>query len=169
MTVSLPYHFDSSAVVRVILRGVGALLVLAILPALLYVLLGRRDGVTALQLLLIAVLVAWFGRLFYKHLEGSRGVITADAIDLEPTSLYGIRLTGPVGRFAIEQFEAVRVEPTSVPFDVQGTGGELVRLVGKHGTPNVLIARTEPNAGKILGRELAAAVGLRYEEAKTGY
>jgi len=103
------------------------------------------------------------------QLTTARGVITADAIDLDPTSLYGIRLTGPVGRFAIEQFEAVRVERTSVPFDVQGTGGELVRLVGKHGTPNVLIARTTPNAGKILGRELAAAVGLHYEEANAGY
>ena len=64
----------------------------------------------------------------------------AGAVEVEPTILYGVRLTGPVGRFPIGQFHAVR-----------------------------LIARTEPNAGKILGKQLATAVGLPYEEGDTLY
>ena len=41
---------------------------------------------------------------------------------------------------------------------------ERVCLVGSAGTPDILIARTELDAGISLGRELANVLGLSYQE-----
>jgi hypothetical protein len=46
---------------------------------------------------------------------------------------------------------------------------ERVCLVGRKGTPDILIARTDRNAGRTVGNELAAAMKLPYEEQVVPY
>ena len=169
MAVTLPYHFDSSTVVKLVLRAVLILLLLVIVPGILYSLLVTQSGAGAFSLLFAAVVLAYFGRVFYNNLEGSRGVITANAVEVEPIILYGIKLKGPEGRFSVEQFKAVRVERAAAPVDRPGPRYERVRLVGKDGAPDLLIARTQRDAGRSLARELAAATGLPYEEVSVPY
>jgi hypothetical protein len=128
-----------------------------------------HDRTAAIQLLLTGLIAAYFGRLFTKHLQGSRGVITSDAIVVEPAFLYGIRLAGPVGRFPLQRFSAIRVERVPPPAWVQGGPHERVSVVGRDGTPDILIARTSGDAGRALGRDLALALGLSYQEESAPY
>ena len=46
---------------------------------------------------------------------------------------------------------------------------ERVSLVGKDGTPDILIARTARDAGRALGDGLAAALKLPYQELVAPY
>jgi hypothetical protein len=117
MAVTLPYEFDTSGVVKVIMRG----------------------------------------------------TITADAVVVQPGRLYGIRLAGPAGRFPLRQFAAVRVERIPAPVDVQGRSHERVCLVGRDGTPDILIARTAFDTGRTLGEEMARVLALPYEERLAPY
>lgn len=88
---------------------------------------------------------------------------------MEPASLYGMRLAGPVGPFPLQQFVAVRVERVPPPAWVQGGPHERVSVVGRDGTPDILIARTPGKAGRALGQELALALGLPYQEESAPY
>lgn len=169
MEVALPYYFDSSTVVKLIVRGVLLLLLAVIVPGILYSLFVTHSGAAALSLLISAALLAYFGRIFHQNLEGSCGVITANAVEVEPVFVYGIKLNGPTGRFSLQQFKAVRVERAPAPTDVEGSRHERVSLVGKNGTRDLLIARTERDAGISLAQGLAAAVGLPYEEVRVPY
>jgi hypothetical protein len=171
MPVALPYQFDTSPVVKVILRGVVGLLLLVVVPGVLYSLIFSRNILAAVQLLLFGGAVIYFGRLILKNLEGSHGAISADAVVVSPAMLCGIALSGPAGRFPINQFKAVRVQFISAPLDVQvqGREHERVYLLGKDGTPNILVARTELEAGRSLGRELSVALNLSYEEERAPY
>jgi hypothetical protein len=168
MPVALPYRFDTSPVVKLILRGVIGLL-LVVIAGIVYSLLVSRDVVAAVQLLLVALIATYFGRLFLKNLESSQGTITADAVVVEPGTLYGIRLHGPAGRFLLKNFQAVRVERVPPLAWAQGGPHERVRLTGKDGTPDILIARTPENAGGALGRDLSATLGLPYQEESAPY
>jgi hypothetical protein len=167
--MTLPYQFDSSGVVSTILRGVLALLVLVVVPGIVYSLFVSHSTAAAVQLLLIAAVIAWFGKLFLGNLTGSRGTITGDAVVVERVRLYGIRLAGPEGRFTVGQFEAVRVEQSSGPMGVEGRPHARVCLAGKDGIPDILIARTTPEAGRTLGGELAAALGMPCREEQVPY
>jgi hypothetical protein len=169
MPVALPYRFDTSSVVILILRGVIALLLVVIVPGRVYSLLVSHDEVVTVQLLLIGLIVIFFGRLFLKNLEASRGTIAADAVMVEPGTLYGIRLHGPAGRFPLRGFTAVRVERVPPPAWTPGGPHERVSLAGKEGTPDILIARTSDDAGRALGRDLAAALSLPYQEDTAPY
>jgi hypothetical protein len=126
-----------------------------------------------LQLLLIAAVATYFGSLFLRNLTGSRGTITAEAVVVQPALLFGIRLASPVGSFLISQFQAVRVEripnPIGISIDTQLQPHERVYLVGKNGTPDILIARTHRDAGRTLGKELATAVKLPCQEQLLPY
>jgi hypothetical protein len=169
MSAALPYRFDSSPVVKLILRGVLGLLLLVIVPGLLYSLLVSRDHGAAVLLLVTGLIVIYFGRLFLRNLEASHGTITADTVLVEPGVLYGIRLHGPSGRFPLESFEAVRVERISPLAWAPGGPHERVSLMGKKGTPDILIAKTSDEAGRALGRDLSAVLGLRYQEESAPY
>ena len=164
MAIALPYQFDTSPVVKQIMGGVlGVLLV--ILVGILYSLLVSHSVAAAIQLLLIVAIATYFGRLFHRNLTGSVGTITADAVVVQPGQLFGIRLASPAGRFPISQFHAVRVERIRTPpIDVQGRPHERVCLVGKNGTPDILVARTHLDAGRTLGNDLASALKLPYQE-----
>jgi hypothetical protein len=167
MAITLPYEFDTSGVVKLIMRGVlGVLLV--VLLGILYSLLVSHSIAAAIQLLLIAAIATYFGRLFHRNLTGSQGTITADAVVVQPGELLGIRLASPAGRFPISQFQAVRVEripnPIGIPIETQLRPHERVYLVGKNGTPDILVARTDRDAGRTLGNQLATALRLPYQE-----
>lgn len=166
MALTLPYEFDTTGVVKAILTGVLGLLVGVIVPGILYSLFVSHSTAAAVQLLLIGSVTALFGWIFFKGLTGSKGVITPDAVVLQPSELYGIRLAGPaVGTFPLKQFKALQVKRIFGPLlgPPQSLGWhERVSLLGKAGTPDILIARTARDAGIAMGHELAAALNLPY-------
>ena len=168
MAIALPYEFDTSGVVKVILRGVLGLL-LVVLVGVLYSLLVSHSIAASIQLLLVAAIATYFGSLFLRNLTGSLGTITADAVVVRPGRLYGIQLAGPAGRFPISQFQAVRVERITNPTGMQIGPHERVCLVGKAGSPEILIARTDRDAGRTMGNELATALKLPYQEQVAPY
>jgi hypothetical protein len=166
MTLSLPHEFESTGVVKLILRGVAGLLLAVVLPGILYSMLISGSKAAAAQLLLIGSLAALFGWVVAQNLRGSEGTITAQAIELRPARLLGMRLPGPEGRFPIDRFTAVRVERVFGPINTTQAPRwhERVSVMGSPGTPDVLIARTDSGAGVVLARELASALGLSYQE-----
>ena len=172
MAITLPYEFDTSGVVKQIMGGVLGLL-LVVLVGILYSLLISHSIAATIQLLLIAAIAAYFGRLFLRNLTGLVGTITADAVVVQPGELLGIRLAGAAGRFPISQFQAVRVErvpnPIGIPIETQIRPHERVSLVGRTGTPDILIARTHLDVGRIVGNELATAMKLPYLEKDFPY
>jgi hypothetical protein len=172
VAITLPYEFDTSGVVKLILQGVLGLL-LVVVVGILYSFLISHSVAATIQLLLIACIAVYFGRLFLRNLTGSVGSITADAVVVQPGRLFGIPLASPTGRFPIGQFQAVRVEripnPIGIPIETQIRPHERVRLAGKQGTPDILIARTHHDAGRIVGNELATALKLPYEEEDFPY
>jgi hypothetical protein len=172
MAITLPYEFDTSGVVKQIMGGVLGLL-LVVLVGVLYSLLISQSIAAAIQLLLIAAIATYFGRLFLRNLPGSLGTITADAVVVQSGRLFSIRLAGPAGRFPISQFQGVRVEripnPIGIPIETQIRPHERVYLVGQRGTPDILIARTDRDAGRTLGNELATALRLSYQEQLAPY
>lgn len=169
MPIALPYRFDTSPVVKLILRGVLGLLMLVIVPGIVYSLLLSHDRAAALHLLVTGAIVIYFGRLFIKNLEATSGTITTDHVVVEPGTLYGTSLRGPRGTFPIRQFTAVRVQRIPPSGDVQQGPHERVTLTGKAGTPDVLVARTSDNTGQALGRDLSTALGLPYVEEVAPY
>ena len=169
MSLNLPYRFDTSPVVKLILRGVLGLFILVIVPGIGYSLLVSRDLTAAVLLLVTGAIVTYFGRIFIKNLEATSGTITADHVVVEPGSLYGTSLRGPRGQFPIQHFSAVRVQRIPPSGDVQLGAHERVTLTGKSGIPDILVARTSNDAGRALGRDLSTALGLPYVEEVAPY
>ena len=169
MAITLPYEFDTSPVVKLMLRGVLGLLIIVVVPGILYSLLVTHDWVAVVQLVLIGATVAYFGTLFGRHLTGTNGIITREVVVVWPFTLYGIRLSGPERRFSRAQFRAVRVESISPSASIQSGQHERISLVGRDGAPDILVARTQNYAGRVLGKELAAALDLEFEEQAAPY
>jgi hypothetical protein len=71
----LPYRFDTSAVVKLILRGAG-LLLLVIMAGILYSLFISGDRAASLQLLVSGLIAGYFARLLLRNLVATRGTIT---------------------------------------------------------------------------------------------
>jgi hypothetical protein len=172
LTITLPYAFDTSGVVKLIIRGMLGLLAVVIL-GIIYSLLVSHDRTAALALLVCAAILTYFGRLFLRNLIGSVGTITADSVSVDSPRVLGFRLAGPAGRFPLRQFAAVRADrvtnPIGIPIETQVGPHERVLLIGQQGTPDILIARTERDAGRTLGNELAAALKLPYQEQIAPY
>ena len=104
-----------------------------------------------------------FTQLFIRFQTGSVGTLSSDRVVIEPNALLGIALPGPKGTYTLDRFSALRVEFRSGPArpDVQGGGpNELVWLVGKPGTPDIVLALTEDGAGRTVGREFGALLKL---------
>ena len=169
MPVALPYRFDTSRVWRMILTGAFGVAVV-VLVGVLYGLLVRRDAMVVLPLAVSGIMLAYFIRLFVRFQSGSIGTLTADRVVIEPNTLFGLRLPGPRGDYAISRFSGVRVELMSGPTDiVQGGPHERIWLVGRDGTPDVLVARTQRAAGRALGQELGAALAVPVQETREPY
>ena len=164
--ISLPYRFDSTAVVRYILKGILLLMVGVIAPGILYSLVISRTLAVAIQLLIVGVLLFLFGIFVCRNLTGATGVIALDSVVLEPVRLYGIRLLGPVGRVPIGEFISVRFECVWGPLgrsDLPHWHGRLY-LVRRTPEPPILIVRTELNEGLRIGEDLARLLGLSFEQ-----
>ena len=162
--ITLPYRFDTSSVWHRILKGafgLSALLAFCILFALVL-----RPWTTVLGLVVVELVVLHFTRVFIKFQQGSVGTLSSDRVVIEPNVLLGVPLPGPKGTYTLDRFSAVRVEFRSGPVDpgVQGGPNELIWLVGKPGTPDIVLARTEDRAGRALGREFGALLQLPVEE-----
>src|SRR3954468_14373850 len=103
----LPFHFDTAGVVTTIMRGVAALLCVLAAGALYSLFVQHRIG-SATALLAIGVGVVWFGRSVLSNLEGTHGVITREAIVVQPGGVYGMRMAGPAGTFPMATIKEVR-------------------------------------------------------------
>jgi len=166
VAITLPYRFDTSSVWRTILKGAFGLNALIVF-CILYTLMISRQWTTALGLTLMELVVFVFTRLFIRFQTGSVGTLSSDRVVIEPNALLGIALPGPKGTYTLDRFSALRVEFRSGPArpDVQGGGpNELVWLVGKPGTPDIVLALTEDGAGRTVGREFGALLKLPVEE-----
>ncbi len=169
MPVALPYRFDTSRVWRMILTGAFGVAAVVIV-GVLYGLFVRRDAMVVLPLAVSGIMLAYFIRLFVRFQSGSIGTLTADRVVIEPNTLFGLLLPGPRGDYAIGRFSGVRVELMSGPTDiVQGGPHERIWLVGRDGTPDVLVARTQREAGRALGQELGAALAVPVQETREPY
>jgi hypothetical protein len=171
VSLTLPYAFDTTDVLTLIVRGAAGLLFLVVVPGVIYsVLVSGSMGAAAL-LVIIAGLTLYFARLIGMHVGGAKGTITRDAVTIEATAVYGLPISRPSGTFPLRHFTAVRLEKFSGPIDVMVQGGpnEQVTLAGGDATPDVLVARAKPGAGAPLARDLAAAVALPFEERSSPY
>jgi len=163
--ITLPYRFDTSSVWHTILKGafgLNAILMLGFLYSLI-----ARPWTTALAVGVLEVVVLGFTRVFVRFQEGSVGVLSSDRVVVEPNLLLGVTLPGPSGTYPLDRFSAVRVEFRSgnIQADTRSTGPcELVWLVGRPGTPDVALARTQDRAGRAVGQEFGALLGLPVEE-----
>ena len=165
---SLPFRFDTAGVVTSIVRGIGVLFcVLAV--GVLYLTFVRRNIASAGGLLLVSGGVLLLAKVVLGNLEGTRGVITRDGVVLQRGSVFGIRTAGPTGTFPLGRFKQVRVDRVLPSADTPSHGHERVVLVGKEGTPEILLARSDLDAGRVLGRNLAAALELPFDERLAPY
>ena len=84
---------------------------------------------------------------------------------MEPNAVLGVPLPGPRGSYALDQFRGVEVEFRSgrPSTDPNAAGPhELLWLMGRPGTPNLVLARTQNRAGRALGQEVGACWVFRY-------
>ena len=174
MAITLPYEFDTSRVFRLLLKGMILVGLVVIVPGIAYSLLWSRNHATALALAFTAVVILFHGVRIFTFPAGSVGTITAHEIVVKPSKIYGLRLPGPSGRFSLDQFNAVRVEMMSGSPDPDVRGGphERIYLVGKDGTPDILIARTNRNDddyGISAGQQFGRLLNLPCEERHMPY
>jgi hypothetical protein len=147
-----------------ILKGTFGLTLLIAL-SLLYVLVSRQ-WVAAVPLALSSGMLLFLTRVFLRFQTGSVGTLCADRVVIQPNRFLWFTLPGPVGTYTLDRFSAVRVNFSMGPVqpDVQGGANEVVWLVGRPGTPDIALARTNDGAGRGVGRELGAVLNLPVEE-----
>jgi hypothetical protein len=163
--IQLPWSFDTTSIWHTILKGVfglNALLVLGLVVKLL-----SRRWLDAAGVGVAEAMVAGFTVIFIRYQEGSCGTLFRDRVTVEPNAVLGVPLPGPRGSYALDRFRGVGVEfrsgrPTT---DANAAGPhELVWLMGRPGTPNLVLARTQNRAGGALGHEVGAVLGLPVSE-----
>ena len=162
--LTLPYAFDTSDTWRTILKGAFGLT--SAIGVLLLVALVTRKWTAAILLGVCDTMLFFFTRLLVRFQSGSVGTLSADRVTIQPNVLLGLSLPGPVGTYPMNRFSAVRVEFRAGPVqpDVQGGPNEVVWLVGRPGTPDIVLARTQEGAGSGLGRGFGSLLDLPVEE-----
>lgn len=160
MAVTLPHHFDTTATARLMLSVSSALFCVLALGTL-WTLLIRHDLAGAVALLLTAGGIAYFWRLFHRHLEGIVGTISRSGISVRPGEFLGLKLKGLAGEFPLSSFTLVRVEVSRSMETLQECGR--VILAGKSPTPDIQITTLSPDDAKHFGAELAERIGLPLE------
>jgi len=121
----------------------------------------------AVGLVLAEAMVVGFTLVFVRHSSGSLGILYRDRVEIEPNAVWGIGLPGPVGTYAIDRFDGVRVEFVVGPIivDAPSSGpSELVWLAARPGTPDVLLARTSDRTGRAVGGEFGELLGLPVQQ-----
>jgi hypothetical protein len=159
----LPFRFDTAGVVTTIVRGVAGLVAI-LAGGGVYTIVVRRQAASAAALLAIGGGLVWIGRAVLANIEGTRGVITRESVSVHPGGVYGMRMAGPAGTFPLTMIKEVRVDRVLPGENMQSSGYERVLLVRKQGTPDILIAREDLDIGRTLGRNLAEALGLPFDE-----
>jgi hypothetical protein len=163
--VQLPFAFDTSDIVVKIGRAFLAVLCVVVLPGIAYSLFVSHQIAAVASLAIIGAIIVFLGRLILANMRAWKGTITAREVIVEPTRLAGLRLGGPEGRFSMERFRAVRIESVlTPPTHASGRSHARVSLVGRAGTPTILIARAALEEGRTLGRELAESLALPVED-----
>ena len=163
--LALPYRFDTSNVWHWILRymfGLNAVLVVG----LLFTVLVSHEWPKAIGIVVVELVLLYFTRIFVQFQDGSVGTLFRDHVEIEPNVLLGVPLPGPKGTYALDRFSAVRVQFWSGPIGVNVQGGphEDIKLIGRSGTPDIVLARTEDRTGGAVGREFGALLQLPVEE-----
>jgi len=171
MAAVLPYAFDTSRVVRTILRGVAALELVAIVPGIVYSVVMSRGLLAVALLAVCGLMLLAFGWIVARSLDASTGIVAADSVAVEPMTFCGVRLPGPNGTFPIASFREVRVVQVSARVDTvnPSTPSTRVYLVGHPGMPELLIARAESDEGVVLGHDLSTALRLPCTESSAPY
>jgi hypothetical protein len=162
--IILPYRFDTASTWRTILKGAFAFN--ALLISLIMMVAVTRPWPVTIGLILSESMAFWFTRMFFKYQEGSIGTLRLDRVDVSPNVLFWLALPGPRGSYLLDRFSAIQVEFRSGPIQPGVLGGpnEVVWLKGKSGTPNIALALVKAGAGRALGEQLAAHLGLPIEE-----
>ncbi len=171
MGFMLPYAFDTSRVVRLILRGVVGFELLVIVPGIAFSIAASRGIVAVLLLITCGAFLLAFGWIVGRFLDASTGTISAESIVVEPMKFCGIQLPGPSGTIPIARFKAVRVVRVAARTDTTSSTGPSTRvyLVGQNGAADLLIARAGVDEGSALGRDLSAALHLPREDSSAPY
>ena len=163
--IVLPWSFDTTSVWHIVIKGAFGLTALLTVGLVVKVLM--RRWLDAAALTVFAGAVASFTTILVRHQDGSRGTIFPDRLVTEPNLVLGVPLPGPHGTYQLHQFSGVRIEfrPGPITTDPNAVGPhELLWLLGHPGTPNILVARTRNGAGRAVGAQLGAALGLSVTE-----
>jgi hypothetical protein len=91
------------------------------------------------------------------------------AVTVKPVRTCGFRLAGPEGSFPIGRFEAVRMDRASPPLEGYGGPHARVYLIGREGTPDILVARAALDEGRVFAHDLATTLGLPLQHASVPY
>jgi hypothetical protein len=164
MPVTLPFDFDTGRETRRLLKGVVALLAVMLAGGLV-MLIVRHDALGAAGTLLIDAMLVGFGVILLRMQPGARGRIARDAVETRTQRVWGIALPGPVGRFAVADFESVRVERVLASGNRSTTLRPIERttLVGRPGTPDVPVLAGRVDGDASPGEALARALQLPCE------
>jgi hypothetical protein len=160
-------EFDSGGVGVGVMRGVVALLLVVVAPGVIYLLSVRRDVRGAAALVFAGGIALYFGRAFLRHFEVARGTITAATVVARPVHVFGLRLAGPEGSFSRDAFEIVRLERLSAEASEQPQAR--VRLIGRPGTPAILLARASAAEAERFAGDTATLLGLPLEDVRAAY
>jgi len=168
MSISLPYQFDTSRLGRIVLKAMVYLQLVLLFSLVIKLILSPGDRIIAVPVLLTSAVAAYLGIRIFRYAGGAKGVITERDVVVEPSVLYGLKATGPEGRFPLAGFKSVRIEwmPRVADPGEQTTSGdnERIYLAGKDGTPDILVASVTDESGRTFARELAAVLSLPVEE-----
>jgi hypothetical protein len=172
MSLSFPYHFDTTGVSKIIFRGMIVILLIIFFPGLISVAGLLFEGapatdiaVTLAGMVVSAAFTAGFGLFIFKKLGGVSGEITAESITVSPAVMMGVRAEAPEGTFDLRNFKAVSL------VHIHGKHGrhERIYLKGYDGTPEIQLAATRRGAGTDLAAQLSALLKLPVEETRAPY
>ncbi len=170
MKDALPYAFDTTRVVRLILRGVLGFEIVMI-AGIVYALAAGRGLMVIAFLIVCGSFMLAFGWIVMRFLDATSGTITHESVIVEPMNFCGIRLPGPQGTLPIGSFQGIRVERVSGRIDTANPTGPSTRvyLIGRNGTSDLLIARASVEEGSALGQDLGAALRLPRIDSSSPY
>lgn len=166
MIIAVPYRFDTTDMLRNVLRAIVGLHVVAIFPGVLYSLFVQHKPGAAIGLLVISGISLFLGRRVLK-MRASVGIINKNFVVLQKAKQFGITLTGTTGTYPIEDFSSVCVEIVSgVIYSTTPDVPTFTRisLIGKVGIPAIVVERRPFPEGKDFGTALAATLSLPYQE-----
>ena len=164
--IALPWTFDTTTVWRMILKA--AFVLNGVLALGLVYKLALGQWLDAGGVALVETVAAAFTLILYRFQRGFRGTVYADRVEVLPSAVAGIRLPGPRGVYAMENFRGIRTEywmgRASTDPNISEPH-EDIWLVGKAGTPDVMIAQNSV-VRRGLGKRFGTLLNLPVEETR---